>query len=194
MKFCSSEQRHQLPKAIPSMPMPCRATPCQTESKNSFSWLDWSVHVVLLSIRASVWGERNGGEGVEGEGSVTALHIRVQSAVSPVWSLTEPNSCVYHKSRAATAPTSGGIFTEMQRRVFLLLRSQWSLASVQLLVTAVFFSDTFLLAFVFVFSLPQPSLVFWCWFASLCESENFLHFVSWSREEKAQNSPVKAAT
>lgn len=73
---------------------------------------------------------------------------------------TEPNRCVYHKSRAATAPTSGGIFTEMQLRVFLLLRSQRSLASVQLLVTAVFFSDTFLLAFVFVFSLPQPSLVF----------------------------------
>lgn len=82
----------------------------------------------------------------------------------------------------------------MQLRVFLSLRSQRSHATVQLLVTAHFY-EAFPLTFVFVFSLPQPSVVvFWCWFARLYESENFLHFVSWNREEKAQISPLKAAT
>lgn len=58
------------------------------------------------SLLASVWGGRNGREGVKGEGSVRSLCFGVETAVLAVWSLNRAQ--LFHLSqRAAAAPTSG---------------------------------------------------------------------------------------
>lgn len=105
----------------PVKPLPARLSP-RTLSHDQIDLGMLFIHLYMHLF---------GVEGVRGERpSIFGYNVLFRLSGAS----TELNSCISHKSRAATAPTSGGIFTERQLRVFLSLRSQRS--HEQLLVTA----------------------------------------------------------
>lgn len=83
MKFCSPEQSSNT-KGNTFNPLSSHSLPDQIQEL-PHGRID--LCLLFYSLSASVWGGRNGGEGVKGEGSVTTLRFRVQSPVSPAWSL-----------------------------------------------------------------------------------------------------------